>query len=136
MASTIRLGVPEMETLWNELLAEQNDGKICADRARLLKRLRKTFGLLALNPRHPSLQSHDIDALSKRYGHRVWQSYLENQTPAAGRIFWVYGPERHDITIIGVEPHPDDTKSAYEKVVLSSVRISTSSPGGKQRKKR
>ncbi len=52
----------------------------------------------------------------------MWQSYLENNTPSAGRLFWVYGPEKKDITIIGIEPHPDDKKSGYEKIKLSSVR--------------
>jgi hypothetical protein len=136
MPFTIRLGVPEMESLWNELISEEADGEISADRGHLLKRLRKVVGFLSVNPRHPSLQSHDIAALSKRYGQKVWQSYLENQAPGAGRIFWVYGPDRHDITIIGVEPHPEDTKSAYEKIVLSSVRIVTTFTGDKRRRKR
>lgn len=74
------------------------------------------------NPRYPSLETHEIDALSKRYGMRVWQSYVENNTPAAGSVFWVYGPNQSDITIIGVEPHPNDSKSnAYSKITLSSM---------------
>ena len=52
---------------------------------------------------------------------KVWQSYLENNTPAAGRIFWVYGPDRGDITVIGLEPHPNDKSNAYEKITLSSM---------------
>ena len=39
-------------------------------------------------------------------------SYLENHKPVAGRIFWVYGPDKNDITIIGIEPHPNDKKDA------------------------
>ena len=56
----------------------------------------------------------------KRYGQKVWESYLENHKPAAGRIFWVYGPDKNDITIIGIEPHPNDKKDAYQKITLSS----------------
>ena len=53
---------------------------------------------------------------------KVWQSYLENNTPGAGRIFWVYGPGREEITVIGVEPHSEDKKSAgYQKVMLSDL---------------
>lgn len=121
----IRMGVPEMEKLWNELLQTEKTAQLDSQRERLLRQLRKAFGFLSTNPRHPSLQSHEIEVLSKRYGQRVWQSYLENRTPAAGRIYWIYGPERHDITVIGLEPHPDDRKSSYEKVVLSSIRIRT-----------
>lgn len=45
---------------------------------------------------------------------------MENHKPAAGRIFWVYGPDKNDITIIGIEPHPNDKKDAYQKITLSS----------------
>ena len=58
--------------------------------------------------------------MTKRYGIKVWQSYLENNKPAAGRVFWVYGPNKSDITIIGLEPHPNDKKNAYQKITLSS----------------
>ncbi len=37
------------------------------------------------------------------------------------RIFWVYGPNQQDITIIGLEPHPNDKKDAYDKITLSSM---------------
>ena len=57
---------------------------------------------------------------------RVWESYLENNTPKAGRIFWVYAPERNDITIIGLEPHPDDKNNAYKKTTLSRIGKSVS----------
>jgi len=82
----------------------------------------KTFRLLAVDPRHNSLQTHEISELSRRYGEKVWQSYLENNTPAAGRIFWVYGPGKNEITIIGLEPHPEDAKrQAYSRVRLSQL---------------
>jgi hypothetical protein len=125
MAFQIRMGLPEMEDLWNGLLKEEEAGQLGTQSERLLRRLRKTLAFLSADPRHPSLQSHEIEALSKRYGQRVWQSYLENRTPGAGRIYWVYGPQRHDITVIGLEPHPEDRKSSYEKVVLSSVKLET-----------
>ena len=38
---------------------------------------------------------------------KVWQSYLENKTSGAMRMYWVYVPDQKDITIIGLEPHPD-----------------------------
>jgi len=52
----------------------------------------------------------------------VWQSYIENKTPVAVRIFWVYGPNIKDITIIGIEPHPEDSKrKGYDKVKLADL---------------
>lgn len=52
---------------------------------------------------------------------KVWESYLENNTPAAGRIFWAYGPEQGDITVIGPESHPNDKANAYKKITLSQM---------------
>jgi hypothetical protein len=73
-----------------------------------------------MNPFHNSLRSHEIEALTRRYGFKVFQSYLENNTPAAGRIFWTYGPKNGEITVLGMEPHPEDSKrGAYERVKLS-----------------
>jgi hypothetical protein len=78
--------------------------------------------LLANDPRHPGLKSHEIEALSRRYGAKVWQFYLENNISEAARIYWVYGPEKGMITVIGLEPHPEDKKSSgYAKVRLSMV---------------
>jgi hypothetical protein len=43
-------------------------------------------------------------------------------TPAAGRVFWAYGPDKGDITILAVEPHPEGKKhGAYERVKLASM---------------
>ena len=78
--------------------------------------------LLSQDPSYPSLHTHDIEPLTKRYGVKVWQSYLENNTSCAMRMYWVYGPDRQDITIIGLEPHPEDKKNgAYDKVSLSDM---------------
>jgi hypothetical protein len=57
-----------------------------------------------------------------RTGMKVWQSYLENQTSKARRMYWVYGPNHQEITIIGLEPHPEDEKNgAYERITLSDL---------------
>ena len=50
---------------------------------------------------------------SRRYGMKVWQSYLENKTSGAMRMYWVYGPDQKDITIIGLEPHSEDKKMVH-----------------------
>ena len=52
---------------------------------------------------------------------KVWESYLENKTPAAGRMFWVYGPNQADITMLGLDPHPNDKAGAYRKITLSQM---------------
>ncbi|MCK4542889.1 MAG: hypothetical protein KAU17_11700 [Spirochaetales bacterium] len=123
MTFQIRMGVPEMEHFWNDLQYKADTGVLTKTEEKFFKKLVKVLRYLSQNPRHPGLSSHDIKQLTKRYGMKVWESYLENNVPAAGRIFWVYGPEKGDITIIGIEPHPEDKKSGgYEKVSLSALK--------------
>jgi hypothetical protein len=128
MDYVIRMGIPEMQSFWDDMYSRAQEGKLDKDEIKLWKKLAKTVLLLSSNPRHNSLQSHEIDDLTRRYGKimgkpcKVWQSYLENNTPAAGRIFWVYGPRQMEITIVGLEPHPEDKKKAgYAKVTLSTL---------------
>ena len=117
----IRMGVPEMISFWDELCKKVKSEKANAEERKLYKKLGKTMRMLSENPRHPGLESHEIGALSNRFGAKVWESYLENNTPSAGRVFWVYGPNRGEITIVGLEPHPNDKNSAYDRVTLSSM---------------
>ena len=121
----IRMGIPEMQELWTNL-----EKKIKEQTAN--KNEQKLFNLLV---GCFSLCTHDIEALTKRYGQKVWESYLENHKPAAGRIFWVYGPDQNDITIIGLEPHPNDKKDAYQKITLSAKGESQAEPKAKETKK-
>jgi hypothetical protein len=118
----LRMGVPEMEALWKHLTTKADNNTLKGAEKQLFNQLTKTLGLLRHNPRHPSLCSHDIDPMSKRYGFKVWQSYLENRKPAAGRLFWAYGPGRKEISILGIEPHPEDKKrGAYDRIKLSQL---------------
>jgi hypothetical protein len=81
------MGVPEIEARWKELEEKRLSGTLNKEESRFFKKWIKAVGLVERNPRHPSLSSHEIEPLTRRYGERVWQSYLENNTPAAGRIF-------------------------------------------------
>src|SRR5664279_651992 len=111
MPFSIRMGVPDMEAFWNDISS------------------RKQKGLLSENPRHNSLASHEIDDLTRKYGFKIFQSYLENNTPSAGRIFWAYGPDKRDITVLAIEPHPEDQKrGAYQRIKLSAL------PSAKERR--
>jgi hypothetical protein len=42
---------------------------------------------------------------------KVWDSYVENRTPSAWRIFWHFGPDEPEaqlpvITVLAMGPHP------------------------------
>ena len=117
----IHLGIPEMEELWNRLENRHQNGSATKAEEKLRRQMGKTMALLSGNPRHPGLHSHEITSLTARYGQRVWESYLENDTPKAGRIFWCYGPDKGSITIIGLKPHPDDNANSYKKITLSAM---------------
>ena len=117
----IRMGIPQMQELWENLEKKYKEQTATKNELKLFKLLVSCFSKLSNDPRYPGLCTHDIEALTKRYGQKVWESYLENDTPKAGRIFWCYGPEKGDITIVGLEPHPEDKSSGYKKVTLSAM---------------
>ena len=122
MNFNIRMGIPEMSNMWERLRKEFREGSISKKDLSLYKKWGKSMKLLSENPRHPGLHTHDIEELTNRYGVRVWQSYLENKTSSAMRMYWVYGPDHMSITIIGLEPHPEDKKNgAYSRISLSDM---------------
>lgn len=122
MAFKIRMGVPEMESFWNDLSTRKLDGKLDKAEEKFFKKLVKCLNYLQGNPRHNSLASHEIDDLTRKFGLKIFQSYIENNTPSAGRIFWAYGPEKSDITVLAIEPHPEDQKrGAYQRIKLSNL---------------
>lgn len=71
-----------------------------------LKRVRKCIGLLQQNPRHPGLRTHEFRSIRGAAGEKVWEAYVENNTPGAWRVFWPYGPEKDAITSVAITPHP------------------------------
>jgi hypothetical protein len=124
----IRLGIPEFKAFYESFVLKAQNGTIDKDDIRIFKQISKAIDFLSTNPRHNSLNSHEIGKLSERYSKligykcKVWQSYLENNTPGAGRLYWVYGPGKAEISIIGLEPHPENRKKAgYAKVTLSHL---------------
>ena len=54
-----------------------------------LRKINKTLGLLSNDPHHPGLHTHKRGEESPT-GQAVWQSYVENNTPSAWRVFWYY----------------------------------------------
>ena len=76
-----------------------------------LRKVRRALGLLEQNPRHPGLHSHHYESFPADRDVKVWDSYVENRTPSAWRIFWQYGPNEPGaslpvITVLHIGPHP------------------------------
>ncbi len=74
----------------------------------LFKQIHKTITLLTQNPRHPGLQTHEYHSLQHPYNleEKVFEAYAQHKTPGAYRVFWCYGPEKGQLTIIAITPHP------------------------------
>ena len=71
-----------------------------------LKKTQKGLRLLRdIGPRHPGLHSHRYESMTGPNGEEVWESYLENQTPSAWRVFWIYS-EPDTLIILTLGPHP------------------------------
>jgi hypothetical protein len=74
----------------------------------LVKQIKKSLGYLQHNPKHPSLQTHPYTSIENPYHpkEKVFEAYAQNKTSSAYRIFWCYGPNKRQITIIAITPHP------------------------------
>src|SRR5262245_30612134 len=71
----------------------------------LLKQLRKVLGFMETNLKHPSLNTHKFGGIHCSLG-EVFETYAQNSTPGAYRIFWAYGPGKREICILDITPHP------------------------------
>ncbi len=122
MPFIVRKGVPGILELWKRLLKGYKQDGLDAEDRELFKKWAKAIERLRDDPFYPGLRTHEISDLTRRFGRKVFQSYLENNTPGAGRMFWVYGPGEGEITVLGLEPHPEDRKSrGYDRVSLSDL---------------
>ena len=70
-----------------------------------VKAIDKTLKFLS-NPRHPGLQTHEFTSLKGADGEKIFEAYAQQNTPAAYRVFWHYGPGRNEITVIAFTAHP------------------------------
>ncbi len=96
-------------TARRDLATREKQGRRKSTKAEgLCKQITKALDLLRRNPRHPGLQTHPYQALQNPYGkdEKVFVAYAQQNTPSAYRIFWCYGPQKGQITIVAITPHP------------------------------
>lgn len=74
----------------------------------LFKQVHKTVTLLRDNPKHPGLHTHEYNSIENPFdrSQKVFEAYAQNKTPGAYRVFWCYGPQANELTIIAITPHP------------------------------
>ncbi len=77
-----------------------------ASKQKRYRAVKKTLELLVSDPRHPSLQTHKYSSLKGPTGEEVFEAYAEQNTPAAYRVFWYYGPSKGAITIFAITARP------------------------------
>ncbi|MFA4889174.1 MAG: hypothetical protein WC628_06340 [Candidatus Omnitrophota bacterium] len=70
------------------------------------KAVSKALKYLAVDPRHPSLQTHQYYSLSGPNGEKIFEAYAQQDTAAAYRIFFYYGSTRGEIVVFAITPHP------------------------------
>ncbi|WP_143621128.1 hypothetical protein [Streptomyces tsukubensis] len=59
------------------------------------------------------MRSHQYENFPNLPNGKVWDSYVENQTASAWRVYWMYGPNEKDekgveiavITVLLIGPH-------------------------------
>ena len=111
MPSTLKMN---RELIFTDV-ADQQYGQLQNNPARkgVFKQVRKTLAFLETDTRHPSLETHEYSSLTGANGERVWEAYAQQNTPAAYRVFFHYGPDRYEkgkqipvITIVAITRHP------------------------------
>ena len=93
------LFTPEADAQLREL--EIRPDLVVASRA-----VKKALGYIEANLRHPSLHTHVFTTLKGPNGQKVFESYAQNRTSGAYRIFWYYGSEDGIIVIAAIVRHP------------------------------
>lgn len=97
----------EFDLLYSEQAQEQmEEFEEEHDHKAILKALHKDLEYMQTDLRHPSLHTHKYDALEGPNGEEVFESYAQNHTPGAYRIFWYYGPGKEEISILDICHHP------------------------------
>jgi hypothetical protein len=109
--------LPEATDTYNRLQAEarascenrQKNNKAKASKAEgLFKQVEKCVRFLLTNRKHPGLNTHEYDSIPHPWDARekVFEAYAQNKTPGAYRVFWCYGPDKQELTLIAITPHP------------------------------
>lgn len=91
---------PEAKTVLEEIASDASHRAKAKKIAKTLRQLQQA------SPKCTGLHSHQYTSVDGPAGLPLWESYVENRTPGAWRIFWAYGPESDTLTIITVGPHP------------------------------
>ncbi len=98
---------PEFELRFTEE-ADKDMEELRRDHSKkaIAKAVIKSLRFMMTNLKHPSLNTHKYDEFCGPNEEEIFESYAQNNTPGAYRIFWYYGPNKKMITILRITPHP------------------------------
>ncbi|MBI2069668.1 MAG: hypothetical protein HYT79_03620 [Elusimicrobia bacterium] len=74
--------------------------------AAIYQQLTRRLQLLETNPRHPSLQTHEVKHAAGDYAGKIFEAYINKQY----RFTWEYGPGSGEITLRNTDNHDDCLK--------------------------
>ena len=79
----------------------------------LFKVVYEAVAYLIENSRHPGLHTQDYDSLPHPWSNKekAFEACAQHRIPAAYRIFWCYGPDKREITVIAIALHPKMTRA-------------------------
>jgi hypothetical protein len=69
----------------------------------VLRQLNARLELLAGNPRHPSLHTHEVRHAAGEFGGKIFELYVTDKY----RMTWEYGSDRGEIVLRNVDNHDD-----------------------------
>ena len=79
---------------------EKKFKKLIKKNPEIQNKIRKFFNLLALDPKYPSLKSHQVDLA--KYG-KVWSSWLHDDL----RVLWQYENDKIIILLLDIGSHDE-----------------------------
>lgn len=77
-----------------------------SDQKKKYKAVVKALHFLSQNPKHPSLQTHLYHSVHGPNDEKIFEAYAEQNTSAAYRIFFYYGPHKGEIIIFAIISYP------------------------------
>ncbi|WP_206499107.1 hypothetical protein [Rhodococcus sp. KRD175] len=81
------------------------DAKAAAQLSDKFEKVKKAIKFLReVGPGHPGFHTHKMENLPGPDGRDIWNSYIENNTANAWRMYWLWEDDG-GITVVSVGPH-------------------------------
>lgn len=71
------------------------------------RQLKTKLAYFSVNPRHPSLQTHEVRGAAGSFGGKIFEAYVNEKY----RFTWEYGTSRGEIILRNVDNHDECLKS-------------------------